>query len=182
MSRYINFSTFPGKHSEFSRGKPLHNGESPPRFREALGVKVDGRSVEFAEAEVIERLHRAIVDGKRLRRRRISYDCVSFAALMNNIQLRSRHDNPFNEADQNIDVDPMDVTVSNPVNLGNYSSRSGVWYVHTVTPAHLTEGPSYLHKLGDKGPICMSGLDEAMEIYGATIANPVPQISARSSS
>lgn len=100
-----------------------------------------------------------------------------FAAIMHGVEIGQPNDGglfPIGQGSIEEAVDPNDITVNVPLNLGRHTQRvtSGKQYVHTVSPAHLVSTPKYLHKLGDKGPVCLSGLREAMNVFNCTFAHP----------
>lgn len=170
MSNFIEFTT---KHNERTYGNPVHDGRYPKRFREVSGVRVDGELVDFVDESIPDRMNRYFVESRKLRRRRIANDCVAFVALMNSVELRDRKHNPFSTYDENSVVDPSS---KDPIVLAAGFHDGLVIPRHVVLPAHTSDGSfGSLHKLGDKGPICMSSVDDAMRIMGCTHAFPVSE-------
>ncbi len=117
-----------------------------------------------------------MVESEVLPRRGIPFNCVTFAALMFSVELRDDHHNPFVEANHDIVVTSDDTTHEYPVLLGNTVESNPFYeiteYRHNVVPAYQKESATYLHKLGDEGPICLSGLNKAMSLYRCTVAHP----------
>jgi len=176
MSRYLEFTTAArNPHTRFSRGNPVHNGKLPSRFREVLGVRVDGEPVIFADEKIVDDLHRTIVERQSAERAQgIPFNCVTFAASMQGIMLDGPKDNPFLDVMDEVGVDADDTSIDTPVNLGiRIAKSSHVKYAHTISPAHTPEKAQYLHKLGDEGPICISGLTAALTIFRCNMAHQV---------
>jgi hypothetical protein len=172
MSNYIEFTTH---HNERAFGNPVHNGKRPKRYRDVQGVRVDGDPVDFVDDTIPERLQRYFVESRSLRRRRIVNDCVAFVAVMNSIEIEDRHHNPFRNFDETTTIDLTDFQPDEervPLVLVQGFHDGVKLPRHIVLPAHLTTGQNYLHKLGDKGPLCMSDLDDALSIMGCSSAHP----------
>ena len=174
MSNYIEFTTH---HDEKTFGNPVHDGKQPRRYRDVQGVRVDGEPVEFIDDTITERLQRYFAETQRLRRRRIANDCVAFVAVMNSVELEDRHHNPFQDFDEATYIDPADIQMDDGRPLVLVQGFHGGLKLpqHIVLPAHLDTGQNYLHKLGDKGPLCMSDLNDAMHIMNCSSAHPVKQ-------
>lgn len=172
MSNYIEFTT---AYDERTFGNPVHDGKRPRKYHDVGGIRVDGELVEFQDELIPERVQRYLIESRRLWRRRISNDCVAFVALMNSIELTDRNHNPFKNFDTTISIDTshIDLEDENPLVLVQ-GFHDGVKIPrHIVLPAHHLSGQSYLHKLGDKGPVCMSDLNNSMRIMGCTSIHPV---------
>jgi hypothetical protein len=177
MSRYIEFTTSTENPYVYNaRGNPVHDGTLPTQFREVAGVRVDGEPLAFTDSSLVESLHRALVESKALQKRGHIVDCVTFVALLQCIPLAHPDDNPFiDHIQENIQVHPKD-RITDPVCLGDYPFKRLMQhprYLHVVSPAHIPERPNYVHKLGDNEPVCLSGLADAMTIFGCTVAHPV---------
>lgn len=168
MSNYIEFTT---EHGEITYGNPIHDGKAPKRFRDVQGIRVDGDPVEFVDPTISDRVHRYFIESKKLRRRRIANDCVAFVALMNSIELKDRKHNPFSDYDEDVEVDPASTI---PIVLAQGFHDGVVIPRHVILPAHTIDGNyGSIHKLGDKGPLCISSVNDAMRIMGCTHAFPV---------
>lgn len=172
MSRYLEFTAH-SFHTMFSLGAPVHDGKLPNRFREVQGVRVDGEPVTFTDAATADRLHQALIASKQLQRRGIAFNCVTFAALMHGIPLRDAAHNPFSSIDPRIDC-AAGGSYASAVVLGvpSRTAPDGIANRHVVVSAPQRTEQSYLHKLGDAGPICLSGLQKAMDMYDCTTAHP----------
>jgi hypothetical protein len=172
MSNYIEFTT---THNERTFGNPVHDGQRPRRYRDVQGIRVDGEPVEFIDETIPDRVQRYFAESRKLRRRRIANDCVAFVALMNSVALENKSHNPFKDFD-------LSASIESPVeNLDDTTPlvlvqgfHDGLRLArHIILPAHITDEENYLHKLGDKGPLCMSDLHDAKRIMGCTSAHPV---------
>ncbi len=174
MPSFIEFTT---EHSERTFGNPVHDGSRPRRGRDVQGIRVDGDEIYFDDQSIPERVAKYLVDSKKLKYRRIVNDCVAFVALMNSVELKNRSHNPFSNYDENVSVQPSSIDLSDkdPLVLTRGYHDGLRIPVHIVLPAHNSEGPNYLHKLGDKGPLCMSDLGDAMSIMGCSSAHPIRQ-------
>ena len=171
MSNYIEFTT---KHTEKTRGNPVHDEKQPRRFRDVQGIRVDGEPVEFNDPTIPERVGRYLIESPGLKRRRIANDCVAFVALMNSVKLKDTKHNPFQEYDTTIPIRSAKDQLSNtaPLVLVKRFHDMSVPR-HIVLPAHLLLGRNYLHKLGDDTPLCMSSLEDALGMFDCTSAHPV---------
>ncbi len=171
MSRYIEFTASQyNYHTKFSLGQPVHNGEVPTRFRQVRGVRVDGEHVEFVDDSIVESLHKTIVNNKRASRRR-RFNCYAFVAAMHDVDLTEKSTSRLSSG---LDVDPEDASIAAPVLIGNragYVGSTTVAYSHALSPAPTVEGSRYLHKLGFSGPLCLSGLRVAMDMYSSSVAH-----------
>lgn len=168
MPHYIEFTT---QHHEPIYGNPIHTGNKPARFRTVEGICVDGEPLHFVDETIPERMHRYLHESSRLRWRGISNDCVAFAAIMESIKLRDSHHNPFVDFDETQLADD-ETTV--PIVLAKKFHDTPIFPLHTVIPAQTLDG-SYgtIHKLGDRGPVCLSSLKDAKAIMGCNLAIPV---------
>ncbi len=186
MSRYIEFTTSrKNRHTDFSMRSPVHDGHLPTRFRSTKGVRVNKQPIAFADETLPDRLHQTLIEGKALHRKALVFDCVVFVALINSVELGQPKEDGLFKIDQRVkpmSVDTSDATNDLPLMLG-HTYNQAPHYVHAAQPAHVTdgggflrEGAFYLHKLGDEGPVCLSGLDKAMIIYGCNIAHPATEM------
>lgn len=167
MPNYIEFTT---QHAEITYGNPIHDGRAPKRFRDVDAIRVDGNAVSFLDESIPERMHRYFIESRKLRRRRIANDCVAFVALMQSIELTDRAHNPFRDYDRGAEVDPLSDT---PIVLAQGFHDGAVVPRHVVLPAPTGDGSfGSVHKLGDKGPLCLSSVEDAMTIVGCTHAFP----------
>ncbi|MDQ5913743.1 MAG: hypothetical protein QG623_362 [Patescibacteria group bacterium] len=179
MTSHINFTRDPSHPDrEFAGSLPLFDGKMPTSFLPYRGVTLDGAPIEFQDETTADRLHQALVDGKALGSSAV-FDCLIFAALMLEVPIGKAGEDKhfrFSEETEERTLDPADVTVAQPINLG--SIRGGndeITYCHTVVPAHTPEGATYLHRLGIK-TVCLSSLTEAMGLYRCTVAHPMASI------
>ncbi len=170
MSNFINFTT---NHREKTYENPVHDGKRAKRFREVQGIKIDGERVDFRDDSIPERVQRYLLETRALRRRGIVNDCVAFVALMNTIELKDRTHNPFTNFDSETSLDPaaIDYDDMSPLVLTQDFHNAVRVPRHIILPAHLTDRQNYLHKLGDKGPLCMSDLEDSLAIMGCTSAH-----------
>jgi len=159
----------------------VHDGRLPARYLDAQGVRVDGRQEEFIDESFVDKLHRALWRGEDLKSRGALFECVMFVALMQDIDLgMPQDDGKFHlnyETNLQVDIDPDDSTNTSPVMIG-YAVLGGCIYKHALYPAHSMDGAGYVQKLGDDGPICLSGLADAMKMYPCDVAHPVLEIKA----
>lgn len=175
MSRYIEFTT---SHELLymagSLGNPVHDGSSPTRFKEVLGVRVDGVPVEFSDDTIPERINKALVNGRYLRPDG-SFKCVAFVALMHGLEPHGpiqEEDASFVITREEVQVGPLD-RPSMPVDLAAEDPNTSLLsYEHMIYPAHTAEQSQYVHKIG-RGPLCLSGLEDALRISRLTIAHPI---------
>lgn len=167
MPNYIEFTT---DHHEDTHGSPVHDGRLPRRFHDIDAVRMNGEPVAFKDESIPERLQRYFAEANKLKRRRIANDCVTFVALMNSIKLENRGHNPFSDFDRETAVD---TSATAPLVLVQGFHGGLKIPQHIILPAHMQDQENYLHKLGDRGPLCMSDLDTAMRIMNCTSAHPV---------
>jgi hypothetical protein len=174
MPRYIEFVTpIDDETYELSFGNPVHDGRVPPASREVQGVRVDGEPIVLLDEALVGSLHRALVQ-MRGRLWAPYADCVSFAAVMNGLPMPPKRRNPLLNTRTDIHIDPDDTTVTDTLNLGKrYRDMPSYHYAHTVVPAHSPGVAQYVHKLGDKGPVCLTSLEDALSMYACTVAHPV---------
>jgi hypothetical protein len=173
MSRYIEFTRSPeNRHFSFSQGLPVHDEELPIRFLSVQGVRIDqGEPIAFADPEIVDRLHRALVETKRLESKKAVIDCLAFVALMNGIKLpRPNSHGRFHFEDTTLTNEIRNDDIENlmPLNL-----TRGNHYEHSVYPAHTQDKAMYFHKLGDIGPVAFSTLKEAKDLYDLSSAHPM---------
>lgn len=169
MSHYIEFTTSP-EHPfiKYSLGNPVHDGGRPTPFREVRGVRIDGQPILFREPDIVDALAQTIVDGEALPAQGIPFNCISFTALMHSVELELPPAyNPFLTIDGKTAISPSSTSQTDPLCLGVMTKASEVRQLHFVSPAHFNQEANYLHKLGNDGPICMSGLYAAMRMYNA---------------
>lgn len=182
MSRHIEFTTSPdNSHTKFSLGNPVHNGELPVRFLAVRGVRVDGTRIEFIDESFVDRLHRALIEGRKVQDRSAVFDCLTFVALMQNIKLCEPQGDGrflFNERTEPLEIHTTDSSNLLPVNIGHAKGEE-FDYVHSLYPAHTSEGAWYIQKLGDRGPVCLSSLDDSLRMYRSSIAHPMTMLEAK---
>lgn len=190
MSIHLDFIT-----SSSHFGLPFFDGDIPKRTTTIEQVRVDGRPITFVDDTVPSRLldtirtgrevERALKEQKwgrklletlRLARMRIEepvrpkvFNCFNFAAGMRGMDMTGRVDVVF--PDPEYPVGCSDFPERNVV-IGQGFSDILVTDDHVLFPAPTIgedgeQESSYLHKLGDRGPICLSGLSVAMNIYQA---------------
>lgn len=172
MPRYFEFRPDPSDPGLL--GAPVYHGSPAPKL-EFDGIRVNGNEVPLLNPGIVESFHRAMVDGQRLiRRDGQGFDCVAFALLMSGVNLaqvvgrrQSTFKPEFDEGTEIADTTAQDCLLA----LGSWPHWSDeVVYSHTIVPAHTPTEPLYIHKLGDEGPICLSGLQLAQRIMGASRA------------
>ncbi len=173
MTSFINFTrdlSHPDRN--FAGGLPLFDGKIPPASRVCRGVSLDGEPVVFKDSSTPERLHKAIIDGRKLG----VFDCLIFAALMYGVPIGQPDENELFRCSKEVkaqEIKSNDVSTTSPLNLGTTRRDSNhISYVHTIVPAHTPEGSAYIHKLG-KNTLCFSTLSDAMRLYRATVAHPM---------
>ncbi|HET6746908.1 MAG TPA: hypothetical protein VFH06_02255 [Candidatus Saccharimonadales bacterium] len=179
MSRYIEFTSSPeNRHFSFSQGIPVHDEELPTRFLNVRGLRIDkGEPVLFGDTELIDRLHRALVETKRLESNGAVIDCLAFVALMCSMELpKPGLHGKFHFEDTTLTNEIQDDDMPNlmPLNL-----TRGNGYEHSAYPAHTRNKAMYLHKLGDIGPVAFSSLGEAKKLYDLNSAHPMTDLKVR---
>ncbi len=177
MPRYINFTTSSkNPHVRNTFGSAVHDEKIPAARHSILGVQVDKHTIDFADSSIPDKLHRALLEGGSVIRKKAVFDCIVFAALMQCVDIgEPDEEGLFAVSRESIEqeIDPESLAVTTALNLGMRSRRSaGIEYRHTVTPAHTTTEAMYLHKLGDSGPVCFSDLAVAFKVFGCNIAHP----------
>lgn len=175
MKRYIEFG-YDKNHSPRTNGNPVHNGKIPGKYLPIEGVRISGEIVEFAEPDMHERIGRALRATRVIQRKGQIVDCLWFAVLMDDINKTERlSTGNFRVEDSTSEehVVPEDTTQTNIVNIGRGLHDIPYHFVHTAYPAHTKERALYIHKLGDVGPLCLSGLQDAIDIFSASAAHPM---------
>ena len=183
MSRFIEFTTSSkNRHIEFTLGNSVHDETVPPAWLTVKGVRIDKQPVDFTDDSVADKLHKTLIEGQQLEKRGVFFDCLTFVMLMSGMDLKDARVRDgqvkFDEETLEDEVGCDDIEITNPVNIGRKFSI-GVTFVHTVLPAHGEGEARYMHKLGDKGPICLSGLADAMRMYQCDTANEMTSLTLR---
>lgn len=177
--KYIQFSS----HSELTpRGVLsdfyIHDSIIPNASHEVAGVTADGVPIKFEDPSIPDKLHKAMVDGRKLQDKGIEYDCNAFSIILLDFKLPEL---PNNTTGLYYHGDPATLItkeeyVPGPVIIG-HNMRSGfetdlrnVQWFHTLAAAHTEAKPTYLHKLGVTGPLCLSGLKQALQFYRCNTA------------
>lgn len=175
MSKFIEFYTSPRRqYAKFSLGNPIHDGKLPNRLADSAVVRVNREPVQFVDESTPELLLKALHEMQQLRVK-VGINCRRFAALMYEPSIATKLPGYFTQPDYATQVTTDDMTVTKPVVLGILSDTSspnnGKFYGrHMAIPAHQPQQVTYLHKLGYEGPICLSGLQAAMNMYDCTHA------------
>lgn len=183
MSRYLEFTTkLTSSDARFAKGSPIHDGQKPTKFLSLKGLRFDGEIVTFQDEILPHKLHKALLDGEKHKKRYRYFDCVILAALMYDAPIARSATGSYltlRETTLPVDVFDDDTSVSVPVNLGTIVSGKArtFAYQHTIVPAHDLHQARYVHKLGETGPICLSGLTAAKAMYDCTIAHPMVNFS-----
>ncbi len=173
--RYLEFG-HDRKHSSQVFGNPVHNGRVPAGIFSIEGIRVNGEVVAFLDEELPDKVHQALRGGKQIARSKLPFDCTWFAVLMDDASLAERlATGHYKVVDESGDrpVDPSDTSQDHIVNIGRGYHDMEFRVVHSAVPAHTTEGAQYLHKLGDSGPLCLSGLKDAINIFHGSGAFPM---------
>lgn len=164
---YLNFTTDKrNPHLRSSNGAPVHDGKMPTRYKDVAGVRIDGEDVKFRDDLIIEKLQRTLLRRKPFVRHQ-EFDCLSFAALMIDYPGLNTSIVPFVLTASGVNIDPNDADNESITNIFTKTNTGGDSWVHVVVPAHTQEQPMYVHKLGNEGPVCLSGLSQAIEMYRA---------------
>lgn len=177
MSRYIDFISRGSPHTKFSLGNPVHNEKLPTRLLSVKGIRVDGEVMHFRDESLPDRLHQSLVTTERLAAKGAVIDCLAFVALMQQIALPSPDATGhfrFHTITSPTEISDQDISNMLPLNLGDPHS-----YWHSVVPAHQEQTARYVQKLGDTGPLCLSGLQAARRIYKAKVARPMTDLRLR---
>lgn len=147
----------------------------PTRHLPLKGVRVDGAPVEFLATDTPERLYRSLLEGERISKTN-PFDCVIFALLMAEVDIHDyvgRGDIQFTVT-EHCDLNGQNMTDGDIIDLGAYRGGDDEeTYMHTISSAPQEDIPSYLHKLGKDGPVCLSTLESAQRIYNAPIAKQI---------
>ncbi len=169
--QYLEFTTHPkNPYTHFSLGSPVHDGKMPTKYEEVEGVRIDGESVQFKDETLVNRLQKTLLNRKPYVRN-YNFECTDFAGLMmEHPEMDARGMIPYSTDRYGEPVSPDDDSIDQPLNLYIRKTElsNGSWN-HMIVPAHTIEGPMYIHKLGS-GPICLSGLTKALEIYSCDSA------------
>lgn len=177
MSVYIDFAPKP------SDARLLNTpvcSDIPPARAEIEGVRINMEPVTFLQDGLAEDLHRSLVEGQALvGSEGKGFDCVAFALLMNGINLaRIVHRSQF-KVTRSVQEGPIadDIHQDYPLAIGDWPRFAKVpLYFHALVPAHTPDMPLYLHKLGDDGPVCISGVKKAMAIVGGSRLARIPSM------
>jgi hypothetical protein len=164
-------------HGELTYGNPIYELGHIPRRLSVDAVMIDDAPVEFLDSSIPERLGVYLASVRKLRRKRIANSCVAFAAIMNSVEIKEIERNPFRDYDEDSRLDEQTDSIANtvPIVLAQGFHDGLRIPRHVVLPAHTAAGPNYLHKLGDRGPLCMSNLEDALTMFGCQFAFPVPE-------
>ena len=150
-----------------------------PRKLDSIdGIFLDDQGLNFTNANILEALHRAATNSRKIRNRHWPigpYDCVDFATDMAGVRpflgLNGRgHPLQRTVSDWfSIDKEDIDGPIDYPVVIGRDSNTAPFVPIHVLYPAHLNEGKdiksAYLQKMDSEGQICLSGLSWAMSFY-----------------
>lgn len=142
-------------------------------------MRTDGVPVRFIDETIPDRLAEAIINGQKRQGRLFGskvFDCYYFAAAIHGLPLDEESAYGF-EIDTETRTAEED-TPETDVVIGRGYHDIPIIPDHVIVPAHQLAGedvitPSYLHKLGIKGPICISGLGKAMRLMGSGKAHPI---------
>ncbi len=173
--RYLEFG-HDRKHSPRVYGNPVHNGKVPSGIFTVEGIKVNGEVVTFLDDKIPHKVHKALRGGRQITRSRLPFDCLWFAVLMDDASLAERlATGNYKVVDETGDqpVDPGDINQDSIVNIGRGFHDQEFGFVHTAVPAHTNEEALYIHKLGDTGPLCLSGLRDVINIFYGSAAFPM---------
>lgn len=169
--RYLDFTTHSANpNTRFSLGAPVHDGKMPNKHDEIESVRINGEPIHFIDKTLIGRLENVLKNRKSYVRNG-NFECTDFAGLMmEHPEMSPKGMMPYSTEKSGKQVDPYDTSVNQPVNLymPETELNNGSWN-HIVVPAHTTEGAMYIHKLG-AGPLCISGLTKALEMYSCDSA------------
>jgi len=175
MTNYIEFRIPKSyEHVAYSCGMPFFYGNVPEVSTDSPVIRLDGEPVDFVNENLPSLLLRALHDMKNAYSDS-EVNCRRFAALMHEPAIAETLPRSFLRPDYSAPVDSNDLGVERPVLLGTFGDASPLeeddfYGRHMAFPAHLPNQPSYLHKLGYGGPICLSGLQKAMDVYKCTHA------------
>jgi len=146
----------------------------PTRLLSIKGVRVDGEVIHFNDESFPDRLHRSLIATEQLRTKGAVIDCLAFVALMQQMALPSPDATGhfrFHTTTNPTEIADQDISNVLPLNLGDTRR-----YWHSVVPAHQEQTALYIQKLGDTGPLCLSGLQAARRIYKAKVAHPMTDL------
>lgn len=169
MSKALEFtSNRETRAGQFARGNPLHDGIFPRRIRSIEAIHLNGEDIGASQSTV-EFIHGALVEAERARRRGMTIDALSFVAIYNTAIFRGRlaratTTNSYEIADETMLLEPL-----TPLRLG-HSPIERPYLRHSVQPIQTDSVEQlYVHKLGIAGPLCISNLDQAMNMYHCDI-------------
>ncbi len=164
---YLNFTTNESNSLlKRSNGAPIHDGKMPIRYKDVAGVKIDGEEVNFKDESIVDSLQKTLLKRKSFVRQH-EFDCLSFAGLMIDYPNINTSVVPFLLIASGINIDPEDIANESVANIFKKTNTGGDTWVHVAVPAHTLEQPMYIHKLGNTGPLCLSGLSQVIEMYHA---------------
>jgi hypothetical protein len=157
-------------HIGFSLGEPVVDSLLDTDQIANYTVTIDGQPVQFSDTTIPSRLHDVMYAGTTTPARASKFDCGIFGAMMLGARYEDSDNYPFEpNVDGNI---PLHLS---PLLLRGSSDKR----LHVLIPATCRKADepgerlTYLSKLGTEGPICLSGLKAAMQMYRATSAQPI---------
>lgn len=139
-------------------------------------IRANSEPVTFLDDTVPERLAQTLAKARKqqlLTFGRGVFDCYRFTAAMRGLPLDNESAFGFGIGDSPVTVYD---TPETDVVLGVKTHGLKIVPTHMTAPAHQIAGgvlqPMYLHKLGIKYPVCMTGFSETMRLTGSKVAYP----------
>lgn len=169
MSQFLEFnSTRETRAGQFAKGNPLHDGVVPRRARSLEAIHINGDDIG-ASRTTVELIHRSLVETKRAQRRGMGIDALAFVALYNSPKFHGRFAradtaHSYEVADGTLPLEPL-----TPLRLG-HGPIERAYLRHSVQPIETDSSEQlYVHKIGLLGPLCISSLAKALDIYHCNI-------------
>jgi len=192
---HLEFTRYADKKAaNFLKGAgAIHDGYIPPAKVEVDVVRFEGEELVFVDPSIPERLHRAMLDGAELDRRRYISDSVTLVAMMKGVDLaeaarqylalpptfsfdydEGERVDMYSQLPPNVSVGLFSRYHDNNDVFRTVAYPAAIRQQKGVLPEH-----TYLSKLGDEGPIVIAGLTETMIAWGANIKAPLNGISLK---
>jgi len=161
-------------HGKRGAGELLRLGSSQPR------VFLNGRAVRFNDHTITDRLLNATTVCERMASSGNPQSCTEFALHMSGVVLEPYSPNKDRvhlraEIAENVvkEIDGTDRLLV--LGDGAETEDRGFWWSHMVVPASTDRGEMVLHKL-NHGGICLSGVQQALDMYSMSEIREVSSI------
>jgi hypothetical protein len=174
MPEYLKFDS--RKHPKARKPVPMHDGNVPSGLVTIGGVLVDGAPIEFEDPKTPEKLHRTLLEGPQFERvDGMGFDCVVFALLMAGVELPDFLKNqPFKFVPNHVSPEASLRRPGAVIDIGSY--RGGAdhpTFYHVLSAAPQADETTFLHKIGSGGPVALTDLETAQDIYKSRVTMAV---------